>query len=74
MSNDSMFLWLVYAGLGVQLTTSHKAIDTMAIALAIPSSMIPSSHLKKAKMAKELIDWQFNNKRKPRWMKDVLPE
>ncbi len=72
MNREDVFIWLVYAGLGVQLTTSHRAIDAMTIALCVPRSNLPPNELELAKMAKELIDWRFNGKRKPKWMKNVL--
>ena len=73
MNRKEYFLWLIYAGLGVQITTSHKAIDAMSIALYIPSDSLPMDLPKLAIMAKELIDWRFNGKRRPRWIK-TIPE
>ncbi len=74
MNREDVFIWLVYAGLGVQITTSHRAIDAMTIALCVPRNSLPPDQFKLAEMAKELIDWRFNGKRKPRWLKNVLPE
>jgi len=72
MNRKEFFIWLVYAGLGVQITTSHRAI--ISIALYIPSDSLPMDLPKLAIMAKELIDWRFNGKRRPRWIKTILPK
>lgn len=71
MTNYDKFLWLVMAGLSVQLTSSGSAIRCMALALEVASTGgVANMPIEKLAMAADnFIAWQFKGAKKPEWVR-----
>lgn len=71
MTNGEKFIWLIMAGISAQLTRSNRSIRCMALALeVVEGGLIQQARPEQlAVKALEFIDWQFNDKPKPEWVR-----